>query len=215
MPAGKTVVLNLNGKTISQTKECTESYEMIANNGVLTINDTVGTGKIILNDTGAGDPNFGWGTYTIRNTGTLVVNGGTIEFVGKQAFGKHCSLAIFQYSGSTTINGGQIINEGYRSVRLWKGDVTINGGTFSGQVWVHCVDDTAELTINGGSFAPSAGDASSVFVNNAEHEAKLSITGGYFATKVGANDVQALAGAITGGDFSDNAKANTDPVLFA
>lgn len=212
----KSIVLDLNGKTISQTKTCTASYEMIANNGSLTIKDSVGTGKIILTDNGSGDPNFGWGSYTIRNSGTLVVNGGTIEFVGTQAAGTHCSLAIFQYSGSTTINGGNIVNNNYRSVRLWSGDITINDGNFEGQVWVHCVNDSADLTIKGGSFAPAkyGHDASSVFVNNSGYSAKLSITGGYFATKVGANNVDALAGCITGGEFSESAKANTNPTLF-
>ena len=213
VPAGKTLTFNLNGKTLSQSKACTKSYEMILNKGTLTI---TGNGKISFTDTGAGDPNFGWGSYTVRNEGTLVVENGTIEFKGNQAFGTHCSLAIFQYCGSTTINGGTIINNAYRSIRLWKGDMTINGGTFEGQVWVHCVDDSASLTINGGSFKPATGgDASSVFVNNADKKAELSITGGTFATKIGANDVAALAGVITGGSFTEAAKNGTNEALVA
>ena len=214
IPAGKTITLDLNGKTISQSKACTASYEMINNKGNLTI---TGNGKITLTDTGAGDPNFGWGSYTIRNEGNLVVENGTIEFKGNQAFGTHCSLAIFQYSGSTTINGGKIVNNAYRSIRLWKGDVTINGGAFEGQVWVHCVDDSAKMTINGGSFAPAknGGDGSSVFVNNSGKKAELTVTGGTFATKIGANDVAALAGAIAGGKFSEAAKNGTNAALLA
>ena len=213
VPAGKALTFNLNGKTLSQSKACTKSYEMILNKGTLTI---TGNGKISFTDTGAGDPNFGWGSYTVRNEGTLIVENGTIEFKGNQAFGTHCSLAIFQYCGSTTINGGTISNNAYRSIRLWKGDMTINGGTFEGQVWVHCVDDSASLTINGGSFKPATGgDASSVFVNNAGKKAELSITGGTFATKIGANDVAALAGVITGGSFTEAAKNGTNEALVA
>jgi len=81
VPADATVTLNLNGKTISQTKECTASYEMIANNGSLTI---TGNGKISFTDTGAGDPDAHWGAYTIRNNGTLVVENGTIENLSAQ-----------------------------------------------------------------------------------------------------------------------------------
>ena len=212
VPAGKIVTLDLNGKTVSQTKACTASYEMINNKGTLTI---TGNGKISLTDTGAGDSSFGWGSYTIRNEGTLVVENGTIEFKGNQTPGTHCSLAIFQYSGSTTINGGSIINNAYRSVRLWKGDMTINGGSFEGQVWVHCVDDSAELTITGGNFSPRGNDGSSVFVNNSGKVAVLAITGGTFTTKIGANDTAALAGAITGGSFSEAAKNGTNTALIA
>ena len=160
--AGKTVTLDLNGKTISQTKECTASYEMIANNGSLTIKDSATGGKISFTDTSAGDAAAKWGVYTIRNSGTLVVESGTIENLSAQNQAgqpfAHTTLAIFQYSGSTTINGGVISTPNYRSVRLWSGDLTINGGVLDGQVWVQCVNDTAKLTITGGEFSPNGND---------------------------------------------------------
>ena len=207
----KTVTLDLNGKTISQSKACTESYAMINNKGNLTI---TGNGKLSFTDTSAGDPGFGWGSYTVRNEGTLVVENGTIEHLGAQAFATHCIQAIFQYSGSTTINGGTISTPNYRSVRLWKGSMTINGGTFEGQVWVQCVDDSAKMTINGGSFSPKGNDGSSVFVGNSEYEAELSVTGGNFATKIGANDAASLSESITGGTFTETAKNGTNEVLL-
>ena len=211
VPAGKTIVLDLNGKTISQSKACTASYEMISNKGNLTI---TGNGKISFTDTGAGDPNFGWGSYTIRNEGTLVVENGTIEHKGAQAFATHMICAIFQYSGSTTINGGTISTPNYRSVRLWKGEMTINGGTFDGQIWVQAVDNSAKLTIEGGTFEPNGNDASSVFVSNATYNVAFAVTGGTFNGKIGANDATKLAGAITGGKFSESAKTNTNAALI-
>ena len=221
IPADKTITLDLNGKTISQTKECTASYEMINNKGHLTIIDSSSssTGKISFTDTGAGDASAGWGSYTIYNTGTLVVESGTIENLSAQnVVGQsfaHTALAIFQYSGSTTINDGKISTPNYRSVRLWKGDMTINGGTFEGQVWVQCVDDTAIMTITGGTFAPRFNDGSSVFVNNSGYKSELSVTGGTFTTKIGANDVDALNGPITGGTFTETAKNGTNEDLIA
>ena len=212
VPAGATITLNLKGYTVSQKKACTENYAMILNKGNLTI---TGNGKISFTDTGAGDSTFSWGTYTVRNEGTLTVENGTIEHLGAQAFATHCIQAIFQYSGSTTINGGTISTPNYRSVRLWKGDMTINGGTFDGQVWVHCVDDSAKLTINGGSFSPNGNDGSSVFVNNSDKKAELSVTGGTFETKIGANDAAALNGPITGGIFTEDAKNGTNTALIA
>ena len=204
---GITTTIDLNGYTMSQEKECTESYQMISNKGNLTIK---GKGKISFKDTGSGDPSFGWGSYTIRNEGTLVVEDATIEHLGEQNQGsvKHMYCAIFQYSGSTTINDGTISTPTYRSVRLWKGDMTINDGNFEGQVWVQSVDDSAELNINGGTFAPRGVDGSSVFIgnkteSNVVHNVKFNVTGGTFTTKVGFNDQSAIAGGISGGTFSD------------
>ena len=212
IPAGKEVTLNLNGKTISQEKACTASYSMINNKGNLTIK---GEGKLSFKDTGAGDPNFGWGSYTVRNEGNLVVENATIEHKGAQEFAKHMICAIFQYSGSTTINGGTISTPNYRSARLWKGDMTINGGTFDGQLWVQAVDNSAKLTINGGTFEPNGQDASAVFVTNADHDAKLAVTNGTFKGKVGCSDATKLAGTITGGMFTETAKNGTNSTLLA
>ena len=204
---GITTTIDLNGHTMSQEKECTASYQMIDNKGNLTI---TGGGKISFKDTSAGDPSFGWGSYTIRNEGTLVVEDAIIEHLGEQNQGsvKHMYCAIFQYSGSTTINGGTISTPTYRSVRLWKGDMTINGGNFEGQVWVQSVDDSANLTITGGTFAPRGVDGSSVFIgnrteSNVVHNVNFNVTGGTFTTKVGFNDQSAIIGGISGGTFSD------------
>ena len=210
IPTGKEIVLDLAGKTISQSKQCTTSYSMIENNGALTI---TGNGKISFKDTSAGDPNFGWGSYTIRNNGTLVVENGTVEHLGEQTFGTHMICAIFQYSGSTTINGGLISTPNYRSARLWKGEMTINGGEFDGQLWVQSVDNSAKLTINGGTFGPNGGDGSSVFVGNVtsagvHHTVEFAITGGNFTTKIGCNDLDKLTGGlVTGGTFATDVSA--------
>lgn len=214
IPAGKPVVLDLNGHTISQEKSCTASYEMIANNGELTI---MGNGKISFKDTSAGDPTHGWGSYTIRNSGTLVVEDGVIEHLGNQAFATHMICAIFQYSGSTTINGGVISTPNYRSARLWKGSMTINGGEFNGQLWVQAVDNSSELTVNGGSFAPVGRDGSSIFVTNNDYTVNLAVNGGYFNTKIGTSvpSKDGVKGAIKGGSFTESAKENTNAALLA
>lgn len=216
IPAGKELTIDLAGFTISQEKTCSASYSMIENKGSLTIIDSSSNkaGKISFKDTSAGDSNAGWGSYTIRNEGTLVVEDGTIEHLGEQnvdgkAFA-HTTLAIYQYSGSTTINGGTISAPQYRSVRLWKGDMTINGGTFKGQVWVQAVDNTAKMTINGGTFAPEWNDKSSVFVNNIDaqnnhYDVTFSVTGGTFTTKIGMSKPIA---AISGGTFHDASAFN-------
>ncbi len=221
--ADKVITLDLAGYTISQTKECTASYSMIENKGSLTI---TGNGTISFTDTGAGDANAAWGVYTIHNAGTLVIENGTVENLSEQnVVGQsfaHTVLAIFQYSGSTTINGGTISTPNYRSVRLWSGDLIINGGDFVGQVWVHCVNDTAKLTINGGNFAPAWNDGSSVFINNVNtnntriYQVELNVTDGCFSTKIGANAPAELNGSlISGGTFTAAAVSGTNAALLA
>ena len=86
IPEGKIIILDLNGGTLEQEKECTAHYEMIKNNGTLTIVDNSENkeGRITFEDTGAGDANFGWGSYTIGNYGTLTIENGTIEHLGAQ-----------------------------------------------------------------------------------------------------------------------------------
>ena len=207
IPAGKTIVLDLNGYTISQSKECTANYSMIVNKGNLTI---TGNGAISFEDTGAGDPTFGWGSYTLRNEGTLVVENGTIEHLGEQD--AHMICAIFQYSGSSTINGGTISTPAYRSARLWSGDMTINDGNFEGQLWLQAVNNTSNLTITGGTFAPRGGDSSSVFVTNSQYDVAFAVTGGLFTTKIG---MSKPFGCITGGTFTTAAKENTNAALLA
>ena len=215
VPADKTITLDLNGKTISQEKACTGNYNMILNKGNLTITDNTDekSGKISFKDTGAGDPSYGWGSYTVRNEGTLVVENGTIEHLGEQAAHMYC--AIFQYSGKSTINGGTISTPNYRSARLWKGDMTISGGTFDGQVWVQAADNSAKLTITGGTFEPNGQDASAVFVSNADKNVALAVTDGTFNGKIGCSDATKLAGAITGGKFNETAKNGTNAALLA
>ena len=220
IPAGKTLTLNLNGHSIRGEKACTESFQMINNKGTLIIK---GKGTISFEDTGSGDPNFDWGSYTIRNEGTLIIEEATIEHLGEQNPGQgkpnvHMYCAIYQYCGSTTINGGTISTPTYRSVRLWKGDMTINGGNFEGQVWVQAVDNTSMLTINGGTFAPCGNDGSSVFITNDTYKVNFTVTDGYFNTKIGSSNTTNFAegsGMITGGTFKESAKTYTNAALLA
>ena len=215
VPAGKTVVLDLNGHTLSQEKECSAHYSMIDNYGNLTI---TGNGTISFKDTGAGDPNFGWGSYTISNrAGTLVVENGTIEHIGEQNQGNgtpncHMYCAIWQYDGSTIINGGKISTPTYRSARLWQGDMTINGGEFDGQLWLQAINNNANLTINGGTFSPNGNDGSSVFVSNSGRSVVTAIKGGHYEAKIGASEPFAC---ITGGTFTEEAKNGTNAALLA
>ena len=220
VPAGKSVVLDLNGCTISQTKECASVYSMIVNKGTLTITDKSenGTGKISFQDTGAGDPGFGWGSYTLTNEGTLVVENGTIENTTSLNTNNnviHMYCAIQQANGSTTIKGGNISNNTYRSIRANCGTLTIEGGNFNGQIWMQPFAENSSIAISGGKFQPSGADGSSIFVTNNERHVALTVTGGEFMTKIGCSDATKLEGVITGGTFTTAAKEGTSEGLLA
>ena len=220
IPADKSLVLDLNGNTLAQTVNCTASYSMIENHGSLTIIDSKGEGKISFKDTGAGDPAFGWGSYTIYNHGNLVVNSGTIEHTGEHNTPEanvhmYCAIQQNNSNAVTTINGGTISTPTYRSIRINSGSANFKGGVMDGQVWVQPFAEGIVLNIEGGSFEPNGGDGSSVFVTNDAKAVDFAVTGGFFATKISCSVPDNLAGAVTGGTFTESAKANTPNALYA
>lgn len=210
------MIIDLNGHTISQVKECTDSYSMIENKGTLTI---AGNGKLSFKDTSDGGSDD-WGSYTIYNYGTLVVANGTIEHLGTSDLTNHDTcIPVQNYQGKVTINGGILSSPEFRSLRDFTagGEIIINGGTFEGQVWMQGLGNgPSSLVINGGEFSPTEGyDGSSVYITNGTNDVKVSITGGFFNTKIGCADATKLAGCLTGGVFTADAKEKTDEGLLA
>ena len=145
--AGKKLVLDLNGKTITGTDNTTASYGLININpgAELTIDDTTGNGAIKLTATNDRD----WNAYSsvISNQrGKLVVNGGTIEHLGgtDMAYGIDNLTNGKGTYAETVINGGTIKST-YRAIRQFlngteaQNILTINGGTIEGankSVWM-------------------------------------------------------------------------------
>lgn len=216
IPADKNIVLDLNGKTISQELECTKSYSMITNKGDLTIK---GNGTISFKDlsNGGGDA---WGSYVITNNGNLVIENGTLKHFGSADGDHDTNLPIQNYQGKVTINGGTISSVDFRSLRDFTagGEIIINGGKFEGQVWMQGLGNgSSSLTINGGEFEPVSGyDGSSVYITNGTNTVNVSITGGTFNTKIGAANAEkdGVKGCITGGTFTESAKSNTNAALL-
>ena len=96
VPEGKTVVLNLNGKTINRNlTTAIEKGYVIYNRGTLTIN---GSGTI----TGGKNTNAGGGIY---DYGTLTINGGSIT--GNTAL-RGGGIFEYYHTTNTTINGVSI-----------------------------------------------------------------------------------------------------------
>lgn len=232
VPAGKEVSLDLNGNDLIQEKECTQTYNMIVNKGSLTL---IGKGIISFEDLGSGLANEA--TNTIRNEGTLLIgldkDYGHLSNLGPRGFNQNSTAFCYPIdnynSGKVTVNSGTVYAPKSRSLRNFytNGEIVINGGTFKGQVWIQQgsagTDDTGtdkvcKLTVTGGNFSPTGADGSSIFITNKQYDnVTLSVTGGTFNTKIGSSfpAKTGVAGKITGGIFTESAKANTASWLFA
>ena len=222
IPATKTIVLNLNGCTLSQTAEQTGAHSMIENNGHLTIVDTKGNGKISYSDTGNG------GNYvsnTIINSGTLVIESGLIENNSSAEVAANGYPHPLDNNGELIINGGTLTNNAnYASMRIWcttddNTSVTINGGTFNGSIDFQTPSASANkgsLTINGGTFNADTYTKCAVRLLGfgADVDEMLGdINGGTFNGEIAlrnwsGSDLNSQVFYITGGQFS------ADPTAF-
>lgn len=108
---GKTITLDLNGKTISGTCDASQaSLVYIENNAGLTVKDDKVGGKLTY---ATGRSNVGW---TIDLKGALTLESGTIELTGSWSIGYAVDVRPnawgTPYTNPTifTMNGGQIIS---------------------------------------------------------------------------------------------------------
>jgi len=144
-----TVVLDLNGKTITGTDNATSSFALIEiqPGAELTIDDSTEAkeGKITLTST----KNRGWNAYSsvISNQrGKLIVENGTLEHLGgtDMAYGIDNLTNGKGTYAETIINGGTVKST-YRAIRQFLNGVeaqnilTVNGGTIEGankSIWM-------------------------------------------------------------------------------
>ena len=169
---GKSVTLELNGKKISGVSSEAAASAVIENKGSLTVQDSIGGGKITSQ---ALNPDKDWGgegekqypTYannTIKNSGILKLISGTIEQATEYA---GATYAIDNYNnGEVTIDGGMVVHVGGVAIREFansttaKNAVTVNGGEVLGKsraVWIQLPSSDsskaplASLVVNGGT----------------------------------------------------------------
>ena len=190
IPAGMTMTLDLNGKTLTNVNDHT-----ILNNGNLTI---TGTGKV---------DNISHAKGALYNKGTVVVNGGTFDRSKENGKTSNDSGSNSWYTiknvGSMTIHDGATVQTAGNNTTLGKfsslvsngyfnaGDytnnrgleqpiLTIDGGTFRGGLNTIKNDDHAKLTINGGTF-------SNYYQAVVQNHNIAEITGGTFTAASDAN----------------------------
>ena len=220
--AGKDIILELNGKSISQTKAQTGNYQMILNDGKLTIQDSSAeqTGKLSYTDTVGGN----FISNTITNRGTLILKSGTVENLSSQAVAD----AGFPYAIDTSIwgaasevnviiEGGKVYCESYSAIRLRADsetkpvNVTVTGGAIYGRIEVQNPTSNkatvGKLTISGGIVDKNnSSKAIMVFGGGGTAEnMKVEITGGEISGVVGYSSYFPITGfdenVISGGTF--------------
>ena len=190
IPSGKTITLDLNGKTLTNVDDHT-----ILNNGKLTI---TGTGTV---------DNISHAKGALYNKGTVVINGGTFDRSKENGKTSNDSGSNSWYTiknvGSMTIHDGatvqtagnnaalgkfsSLVSNGYFNVNDYNTNkgldqpiLTIDGGTFRGGLNTIKNDDRAKLTINGGTF-------SNYYQAVVQNHNIAEITGGTFTAASDAN----------------------------
>ena len=192
IPAGKTITLDLNSKTLTNVKDHT-----ILNNGNLTI---TGTGKV---------DNISHAKGALYNKGTVVVNGGTFDRSKENGKNKGESGQNSWYTiknvGTMTINDGAIVQTAGNNASLGKFSSLVSNGYFNAGDYTNNKGlDQPILTIDGGTFRSGLNT-----IKN-DDRAKLTINGGTFSNYYQAVVQNHNIAEITGGTFTAASDADNE-----
>lgn len=226
---GKTVVLDLNGKTVSDVStSASTSYLMAVKGGAdITIKNGTLSFAATTPDTSWGEeglPDYpGYANNTIRNEGSLTIENAVLENKTKKG---GASYVVDNYAGAKLIvNEGSVLNQagGDIAIRMFNGsagaiDVTINGGTVSGYraVWIQLASSNTavapimRLNVTGGTLTSIDQNYNqavySYSYGNDMKNVLIDVSGGTFngdiALTGGANKTNIETLNISGGTFN-------------
>lgn len=229
LAAGRTAVLDLNGKTISDVAtSAAASYLLSVKAGAdLTIRNGTLSFAATTPDTQWGEdgqPDYpGYANNTIRNEGTLTVENAVLENKTKKG---GASYVVDNYAGAKLIvNEGSVLAQsgGDIAVRMFNGgageiDVTINGGTVTGYraIWIQLASNNAavapvmKLTVTGGTLTSNEQTYNqavySYSYGNDMKNVLINVSGGTFngdiALTGGSNKTNIETLNISGGTFN-------------
>ena len=227
--SGKTAVLDLNGKTVSDTStSAATSYLLAVKSGAdLTVKNGTLTFAATTPDTQWGEdglPDYpGYANNTVRNEGSLTIENASLENKTRKG---GASYVVDNYVGAKlTVNEGSVLTQsgGDIAIRMFNGsagaiDVTVNGGTITGYraVWIQlastntAVAPVMKLTVTGGTLT-SADQVYNQAVysysyGNDMKNVLIDVSGGVFngdiALTGGANKTNLETLNISGGTFN-------------
>ncbi len=195
VPADKTMVLDLNGKTVTMNDASGAAAALLKNNGNLTIMDgtEAKAGKLSFKTTTPSAANA-YASNTISNYGVITIESGNVENL---SVGGGACYALDNYAGSTaTINGGKLTAE-KTAVRIFN--------------WTNGEEAKATINMNGGEIYSKNGYGINVNSGNAPFVA-LNIAGGTITTDyadyklavyvVNKNSAENFTANVTGGTFN-------------
>ena len=220
IPAGKTVTLDLNGKTITGTPTEATAYQVIQNLGTLTITDNTEAkaGAVVCNHTLSGSTSYA--VNTIVNSGSLTIEAGTIE--NKSTASNQIGYAIdnnsTSYNSVLTIKGGKLTVSGsgyYDGIRQFcnsmtvENSVIIEGGEVS-SLWMQNPSDGTQQNTKDvkGSFVITGGKLNALYLEPSTAFTG-SISGGHVVSisRFQAAEGRDIENFITGGTFSTDVTA--------
>lgn len=173
IPAGKTITLNVNGKTLTDKDD---KKTVFTNSGNLTIN---GPGNIENHREGSSGDSYclmnysggvaslnkgvtlrnpGNGDYVVRNQGKVIVDGAKLYKTQTGSFSVISNGYSFDGKAELIVNNGEIIDTSTFGAPISNNRfsvATITGGTIVG--WLPIENDSTEtVTITGGNFIKNA-----------------------------------------------------------
>lgn len=229
LPSGKTVVLDLNGHTMSSVSTSAAASNLLSVKAGADL--TIRNGSVVFAATtpdtqwgGEGQPPYpGYANNTIRNEGVLTIEDAHLENKTQKG---GASYVIDNYNGARlVVNEGSVITQsgGDIAIRMFNGsageiDVTINGGTISGYraVWVQLASNTPsvaptmKLTVTGGTLTSTEQTYNQAIYSysygNDMKNVLINVSGGTFngdiALTGGANKTNLETLNISGGTFN-------------
>lgn len=227
--SGKTAVLDLNGKTVSDTStSAATSYLLAVKSGAdLTVKNGTLTFAATTPDTQWGEdglPDYpGYANNTVRNEGSLTIENASLENKTRKG---GASYVVDNYVGAKlTVNEGSVLTQsgGDIAIRMFNAsagaiDVTVNGGTITGYraVWIQLASNNAavapimKLTVTGGTLTSADQTYNqavySYSYGNDMKNVLIDVSGGVFngdiALTGGANKTNLETLNISGGTFN-------------
>ena len=194
---GKSVTLDLNGKTITAENKVS-GYIVLTDNASLTLKDTVGGGSIVSNTKFDGTADTTKPVINVDGGSTFTMQSGTIETVygttAKDAenYGQY-GVGVWKNS-SATINGGTIKSGWYCVASNGSKDET---GAYVG--------DKANITVNGGKLISTADYA----IYAPSVNGTVTIAGGEVVGATGAVAMRAGDLIVNGGTLGTDKTSST------
>lgn len=219
VPAGKNIILDLNGKTLNGKK--TASTPTIKNQGTLTLKNG--------NVRRTGEGSASW--YVIENEGTITMDEGlNVEgSASSSLIRNNAAAALMTFNegtytqtgafivvkndlGKVVVNGGTFSTASDKNVLNNWDQMTINGGTFTGNIFNGAYDtDNNTLTINNGTFNTNQ---IRTYLGNGQTTSPIVIKGGTFTNTnmkyVGTNNTESdenIQVEVSGGTFANEVPA--------